>query len=81
MNYKDSFDKRVSEETAQNQFEEFCDKQKIKYYSYGIGNHPFGSKLYKVNRVVRNTPDYIILKDNPYFVEVKSCNEIFKTIS
>ena len=78
MNCKDPFDKRVSQETAQKQFEEYCDNLSIKYYKYGIDNHPFGSKLYKANRIVRNTPDYFILKGDPCFVEVKSCGEILR---
>ena len=69
--HKQPFDKRISNNTSENNFEELCHYRDILFYKYGIDNHPFGKTLYKVNRKIRNTPDYIVVRDVAYFIEVK----------
>ena len=62
--HKQPFDKRISNNTSENNFEELCHYRDILFYKYGIDNHPFGKTLYKVNRKIRNTPDYIVVRDD-----------------
>tara|TARA_Y100000593_G_C4301760_1_gene333729 strand:- start:695 stop:1141 length:447 start_codon:yes stop_codon:yes gene_type:complete len=72
-NHKEPFLKRMSCNEAESKFESFCELRDIKYYKYGIDNHPFGKNFYKVKKVVRSTPDYIIDGYLTCFVEVKGC--------
>ena len=65
------FKERMKCNDAEKKFEQFCSERDIKFYKYGIDNHPFGAKFYKVKRLIRNTPDYIVLNDVASFIEVK----------
>tara|TARA_Y100000593_G_C4187734_1_gene275243 strand:+ start:258 stop:704 length:447 start_codon:yes stop_codon:yes gene_type:complete len=76
--HKQPFDKRISNNTSENNFEELCHYRDILFYKYGIDNHPFGKALYKVNRKIRNTPDYIVVRDVAYFIEVKGCKNFVR---
>ena len=76
IDYKQPFNKRVNDKTSEDKFEKYCNDKNILFYKYGIDDHPFGKNLYKVKRVIRNTPDYIVIKDTAFFVEVKGCKDI-----
>ena len=76
--YTQPFAERIGCNTAEEKFEEFCLQEEVEYYKYGIDDHPFGSKFWKVNRFMRNTPDYIVMGNNASFVEVKGCKETLK---
>ena len=69
------FEQRIKVNTAETKFEEYCASKNVKFYKYGIDNHPFGKLFYNVNKIIRNTPDYIILSktNKSYLVEVKGC--------
>ena len=77
-NYKQPFKERVKDTTSEDKFEANCRENGLKFYKYGIDNHPFGKELHKVYRFVRNTPDYIVMGSFAYFVEVKGCRDIVK---
>ena len=72
------FEQRMKVNIAETKFEEYCKKQNIQFYKYGIDNHSFGNLFYNVNKIFRNTPDYIILNPKTkqsYLVEVKGCKD------
>ena len=75
MDHTQPFNKRITDTTSEDKFEQYCLGKDILYYKYGIDDHPFGSKLYKINRTIRNTPDYIVMKNNTIFMEVKGCKD------
>ena len=73
-NKTQSFDERINaEDTAEDYFKDYCRKEEIKFYDYGIKDHEFGNKFYKVKRIIRNTPDYIVMSNDTCLVEVKGC--------
>lgn len=79
MDHTQPFNKRVSDKTSEDKFEKYCSNKNILYYKYGIDDHPFGTNLHKVDRRIRNTPDYIIdvvNEKSSFFVEVKGCKDI-----
>ena len=75
-NKEQPFLERMECNTAEEKFEQYCEDRDIKYYKYGIDNHPFESNFWKVNRIVRNTPDYIVMNESPCFIEVKGCKDV-----
>ena len=77
-NYKEPFDSRIEDTTAEDYFEEFCTNMKIDFYHYGIKDHKFGNKFFKVKRIIRNTPDYIVMNNDACLVEVKGTWDIVK---
>ena len=66
------FSERINgPDDAEDHFKEYCKKEEINFYDYGIKNHGFGDKFYRVERIIRNTPDYIIMSKKTCLVEVK----------
>ena len=77
--YTQPFAERIVCNTAEEKFEEYCLQKDVEYYKYGIDDHPFGSKFYKVNRFMRNTPDYIVMNhQDASFIEVKGFKKTLK---
>ena len=77
-NYKEPFKDRMKCNRAEIEFEKWCELNNIKFYKYGIDNHPFGSDFFKVEKKIRSTPDYIAKNDRFCFVEVKGCKNNIK---
>ena len=71
-----SFDKRKRDQTSEKYFEFYCERNKILYARYGLDQRnsgiPGGSFI-TIDKMIRNTPDYIMISKNTYFVEVKGC--------
>ena len=72
-NHKEGFNDRIKCNEAESKFEDFCESNDIMFYKFGIDNHPFGNKFWKVNKLIRCTPDYIIMGNITCLVEVKGC--------
>ncbi len=72
-NHKEGFNARIKCNEAESKFEAFCKSNDIMFYKFGIDNHPFGNKFWKVNKLIRCTPDYIIMGNITCLVEVKGC--------
>lgn len=70
-NHTQPFHERLKNNDAENHFIHFCQKENLTFYEYGIHNHGFGGKFAQVSRFIRNTPDFIVFKNFPQFVEVK----------
>jgi hypothetical protein len=46
------FEQRIKVNTAETKFEEYCASKNVKFYKYGIDNHPFGKLFYNVNKLI-----------------------------
>ena len=84
-NYKQPFDERKKNNTAETMFESSCRKNNILFIRYGLDQLNSGIPGYKfvtIDKMIRNTPDYILFAKNTCFVEVKGCkNELGMKLS
>ena len=79
MDYKQPFHKRASDNTSEEKFEEYCKEKNVIHFRYGTdqrGSDIPGRDFIKIHKIIRNTPDYIVIKDSAFFVEVKGCKDI-----
>ena len=80
-NYKQSFKERSIFDPAEKFFEFYCAKNEILCTRYGLDQRKSGipgGKFITMNKMIRCSPDYIIIKKDAYFVEVKGCNDELK---
>ena len=70
----DKVEDRMRFNMAEKYFEYVMHKKEMEYFKYGLDDG-----CNKLDRFVRNTPDYIVKKGKtsiPFFTEVKGCGEI-----
>tara|TARA_Y100001973_G_C4937940_1_gene204230 strand:- start:15 stop:464 length:450 start_codon:yes stop_codon:yes gene_type:complete len=70
----DKVEDRMRFNMAEKYFEYVMHKREMEYFKYGLDDG-----CNKLDRFVRNTPDYIVKKGKtsiPFFTEVKGCGEI-----
>lgn len=80
MSYKDSFEKRNSRTTAEDECEKWLTKHKILYTRYGFDclfSVPW-QKFKMIPQVLRNTPDYMVLHRQATLLEAKGCHDILR---
>ena len=78
MDHKQPFNKRASDNTSEEKFEEFCKDKNIIHFRYGTDQRNSGisgKDFIKIPKIIRNTPDYIVIKKTASFIEVKGCKD------
>ena len=82
MDYKDSFEDRVASfDVADIECESFLEKNKVEYMRYGFDQHNDRIKSeqwFKLPRIIRNKPDFIIFQSKASFLEVKGCKDMLR---
>ena len=79
MDHKQPFNKRASDNTSEEKFEEFCKDKNIIHFRYGTDQRNSGisgKDFIKIPKIIRNTPDYIVIKKTASFIEVKGCKDL-----
>ena len=80
-NYKQPFKERSDDNTAEEYFEKYSIEKNIRFIRYGLDQRNSGisgKDFVKITRIIRNTPDYIVINNTAAFVEVKGCKENLK---
>ena len=77
-NHKEHFNIRKKNNTAEKFFEFYCARNNITYARYGmdqLNSGITGKEFITIDKMVRNSPDYIMISRGTYFVEVKGCKD------
>ena len=82
MSYKDDYKTRNSGgDVADSKCEALLKKRGVFYIRYGFdqqGNKIESSKFFKIPSIIRSQPDFIIISEGSYFLEVKGCRDILR---
>ncbi len=77
-NHKEHFNIRKKNNTAEKFFEFYCARNNITCARYGmdqLNSGITGKEFITIDKMVRNSPDYIMISRGTYFVEVKGCKD------
>ena len=79
-NYKESFKKRNTINTAEEKCVEYLQKNNILFTRYGFDClHNVSAKDFiKIPENLRSTPDYMVFRDSAFFLEAKGCFDLLK---
>ena len=82
-NYKDDFQTRMSVNIAESKAEEFYKKKEIIIVRLGFNYQDEKQRIedkdfFKIPLLMRSLPDYLIITDTAYLLEVKGCNDLLK---
>ena len=80
MDYKKSFKERYGSPIAEPKSEEYFRGKGYVYFRYGVdgGDIIPKDKFIKLPEVIQKTPDYVLIANQSYFVEVKGCSNILR---
>ena len=82
MSYKDNYKTRNSSiDIADSKCEAFLKDRNAYYIRYGFdqqGNKIKSDMFFKIPTIIRKQPDFIIISQNSYFLEVKGCRDILR---
>lgn len=81
MNHKEPYNKRKKDNTSELKFEEVMKQNNVPFVRFGIDardSNVTALQFLKMPKFIRNAPDYVILKTQAKFVEVKGCTETLK---
>ena len=76
--YKQPFNVRKKNNTAELLFENKCAENHIRFIRYGLDQLNSGipgNQFITIEKMVRYTPDYIMFAKNTCFIEVKGCKD------
>ena len=77
-NHKEHFNIRKKNNTAEKFFEFYCARNNITCARYGmdqLNSGITGKEFITIDKMIRNSPDYIMISKGTYFVEVKGCKD------
>ena len=77
-NHKEHFNIRKKNNTAEKFFEFYCARNNITCARYGmdqLNSGITGKEFITIDKMVRNSPVYIMISRGTYFVEVKGCKD------
>ena len=82
-NYKEGFENRINLNIAENKAVKFYKDQGIKIIRYGFNGYDEEERIekqdfFKIPEKMRKLPDYLIITDKAYLLEVKGCNDILR---
>ena len=82
-NHNESFEKRMSVNIAEDKALKFYKSQNIKIARCGFDYQNKEQRIekedfFKIPELIRCLPDYIIMVDRAYLLEVKGCNDLLK---
>jgi len=82
VSYKDDYKTRNSRiDIADSKCETFLKDRNAYYIRYGFdqqGNKIKSDMFFKIPTIIRKQPDFIIISQNSYFLEVKGCRDILR---
>ena len=82
MDHNNSFEERAgSIDIADIKCESFLKENKIEYMRYGFDHRKDRIKSeqwFKLPKIIRNKPDFIIFQSKSVFIEVKGCKDILR---
>ena len=82
MNHKDDYKTRNSRgDIADSKCETFLKNKNTYYIRYGFDqqkNRIPSNKFFKIPTIIRNQPDFIIINNDSYFLEVKGCRNTLR---
>ena len=82
-NYKQSFEERMSVDIAEPKAVKFYKSKNIKIVRYGFNYQDADDRIekedfFKIPELMRCLPDYLIITNKAYLLEVKGCNDLLK---
>lgn len=82
MSYKDDYKTRNSRgDIADSKCESYLKERNTYYIRYGFDQQEDripSDKFFKISKVIRSQPDFIIINNKSYFLEVKGCQDILR---